>query len=214
MTAGLCDRFITLEGGEGVGKSTNLAYVAEALRETGIEVVVTREPGGTPLAEELRALLLAPREEKVAPLAELLTLFAARAQHWQSLILPALERGAWVLSDRFIDATYAYQAGGRGLSTEVITVLQTLVLGTYQPGLTLLLDVPVATGMARAAARGTADRFETEQHAFFERVRRVYLARAESDTRRIRVIDASQSLDDVQRQLASELTDYLKRVTA
>ncbi len=208
--AQLTARLITLEGGEGVGKSTNLAFIAERLRAGGREVVVTREPGGTPLAEELRGLLLTPRDETVEPLAELLVFFAARAQHWQQLILPALERGAWVLCDRFIDATYAYQGGGRGRSTEAIATLQQLVLGDALPGLTLLLDVPVATGLARAAARSEPDRFEQEQTAFFERMRAAYLARAEADPQRIRVIDAGQSLPDVQQALARALDSYLE----
>ncbi len=208
--APLTARLITLEGGEGVGKSTNLAFLAERLRATGREVVLTREPGGTPLAEELRALLLAPRAEPVEPLTELLTFFAARAQHWQQLIVPALQRGAWVLCDRFIDATYAYQGGGRGRSLETIALLQQLVLGDSLPGLTLLLDVPVATGLARAAARSAADRFEQEQTAFFERMRSAYLARAEADPQRIRVIDAGQPLAQVQDDLAAVLATYLQ----
>lgn len=208
--APLTARLITLEGGEGVGKSTNLAFIADRLRASGREVVLTREPGGTPLAEELRALLLAPREETVEPLTELLAFFAARAQHWQQLILPALERGAWVLCDRFIDATYAYQGGGRGRSLEAIATLQQLVLGDSLPGLTLLLDVPVETGLARAAARGEPDRFEREQTAFFERIRAAYLARASADPERIRVIDAGQPLAAVQRDLAWALDTYLQ----
>ena len=202
-------RLLTLEGGEGVGKSTNLAFVADLLRATGREVVVTREPGGTPLAEALRELLLAPRDEAVAPLAELLTLFAARAQHWQQLIAPALARGAWVLCDRFIDATYAYQGSGRGLSPAAIGTLEQLVLEGRLPGLTLLLDVPVATGLARAAARGAPDRFEQEQAAFFERVRSGYLARAAADPARIRVIDAGQPLAAVQAALVAQVQTYI-----
>lgn len=210
--AQLTARLITLEGGEGVGKSTNLAFIAEHLRATGREVVLTREPGGTPLAEELRALLLAPRDETVEPLTELLTFFAARAQHWQQLILPALERGAWVLCDRFIDATYAYQGGGRGRSLEHIATLEQLVLGGALPGLTLLLDVPVATGLARAAARSEPDRFEQEQLAFFERIRAAYLARAAADPQRMRVIDAGQPLADVRQALAAVLDRYLQEL--
>ncbi|PQA50900.1 dTMP kinase [Amnimonas aquatica] len=208
----LTARLITLEGGEGVGKSTNMAFVAERLRATGREVVVTREPGGTPLAEEIRGLLLAPRDEAVAPDAELLLLFAARAQHWQTLMLPALERGAWVLCDRFIDATHAYQGGGRGLPAATIAALEQLVLQGRLPGLTLLLDAPVGTGMARAASRGAADRFEQEQAAFFERIRAGYLARAAADPARVRVIDAVQPLAQVQQQLSGELAHYLSAV--
>lgn len=206
----LTARFITLEGGEGVGKSTNLAFVAERLRATGREVVITREPGGTPFAEELRNTLLAPRDEAVDPLAELLALFAARAQHWRTRIVPALERGAWVLCDRFIDATHAYQVGGRGLPLSQVERLESLVLDGSLPGLTLLLDVPVPVGMARAATRGAPDRFEAEQQAFFERVRSAYLARAAQAAGRIRVIDAGQSLAAVQSDLADVLNSYLE----
>ncbi|MEL0027150.1 MAG: dTMP kinase [Perlucidibaca sp.] len=205
-------RLVTLEGGEGVGKSTNLAFIAGQLRATGREVVLTREPGGTPLAEELRGLLLAPREEVVDPLTELLAFFAARAQHWQRLILPALSRGAWVLCDRFIDATYAYQGGGRGRPLETIAALERLVLGGALPGLTLLLDVPVETGMARAAARGEPDRFEREQIAFFERIRDAYLARAAADPGRIQVIDAGQPLPAVQQDISTALSSYLRQI--
>lgn len=205
-------RLVTLEGGEGVGKSTNLAFIAGQLRATGREVVLTREPGGTPLAEELRGLLLAPREEVVDPLTELLAFFAARAQHWQRLILPALSRGAWVLCDRFIDATYAYQGGGRGRPLETIAALERLVLGGALPGFTLLLDVPVETGMARAAARGEPDRFEREQIAFFERIRDAYLARAAADPGRIQVIDAGQPLPAVQQDISTALSSYLRQI--
>ncbi|MEO6698918.1 MAG: dTMP kinase [Paraperlucidibaca sp.] len=202
-------RFISLEGGEGVGKSTNLAAMADLLRATGRELVVTREPGGTPLAEAIRELLLAPREEPVAPDAELLLLFAARAQHWQQVILPALQRGAWVLSDRFLDATYAYQGGGRGLDITLIERLAALVLNGQGPALTLLLDVDVATGMSRAIERAALDRFEQEQLSFFERVRASYLARAEAEPERIKRIDAGQSLIAVQADVAQALSAYI-----
>ncbi len=207
-------RLITLEGGEGVGKSTNLAFVADWLRGTGRPVVVTREPGGTPLAEELRSLLLAPRDEPVAPMTELLGFFAARAQHWAQCIVPALERGDWVLCDRFIDATWAYQGGGRGRPAEVIASLEQLVLQGARPGLTLLLDLPVEQGAARVAARGAADRFEAEQSAFFERVRSSYLARAAAEPARIRVIDAAPALPQVQQALAAELAAYCRTLPA
>lgn len=205
----LWPRFITLEGGEGVGKSTNLAAMAELLRATGRELVVTREPGGTPLAETIREVLLAPRDEKVAPDAELLLLFAGRAQHWQQMILPALKRGAWVLCDRFLDATYAYQGGGRGLDVSLIDSLADLVLKAQGPALTLLLDVDVATGMGRAAERAALDRFEQEQLSFFERVRASYLARAEAEPERIKRIDAGQPLAAVQRDVAGVLSAYI-----
>lgn len=204
----LMSRFITLEGGEGVGKSTNLAAIADFLRAGGDEVVVTREPGGTPYAEELRTLLLSPRAEPVMPSAELLTLFAARAQHWHALIVPALKRGAWVLSDRFVDATYAYQGAGRGLAVADIAALEHWLLQGQQPGLTVLLDMPVADGMARARARAALDRFESEQLEFFERVRAGYLARAAADPQRIRRIDAGQPLAAVQADVLQVVRTY------
>lgn len=204
----LTSRFITLEGGEGVGKSTQISAIAALLREFGDEVVVTREPGGTEYAEALRQLLLAPREERVMPAAELLTLFAARAQHWYALILPALQRGAWVISDRFVDATYAYQGAGRGLATADITALEQWLLRGQKPGLTLLLDMPVAEGMARARARAALDRFEQEHLDFFERVRMGYLARAEADAQRIRCINAAQPLQDVQADVLAVVRQY------
>lgn len=204
----LMSRFITLEGGEGVGKSTNLAAIADFLRAGGDEIVVTREPGGTPYAEELRSLLLSPRAEPVMPSAELLTLFAARAQHWHALIVPALKRGAWVLSDRFVDATYAYQGAGRGLAVADIAVLEQWLLQGQQPGLTLLLDMPVADGMARARARAVLDRFESEQLEFFERVRSGYLARAAADPQRMKRIDAGQSLSAVQADVLEAIRAY------
>jgi len=210
----LMSRFITLEGGEGVGKSTNLAAIADFLRAGGDEVVVTREPGGTPYAEELRALLLSPRAEPVMPSAELLTLFAARAQHWQALIVPALRRGAWVLSDRFVDATYAYQGAGRGLAVADISALEHWLLQGQQPGLTLLLDMPVADGMARARARAALDRFESEQLEFFERVRAGYLARAAADPQRMKRIDAAQPLAAVQADVLQAVRTYQIEVKA
>ena len=204
-------RFITLEGGEGVGKSTNLAFIKAHIERAGIEVVATREPGGTPLAEEIRELLLAVREEPMAELTELLLVFAGRAQHLATLIEPALARGAWVLSDRFTDATYAYQGGGRGLDRELIAELESLVQGKLRPDLTLYLDSPPEIAAARLAGR-ELDRFEREQRVFFERVRAVYLERA-SDPR-FRVIDASRSLDHVQRTLADTLDDFIDGLAA
>jgi dTMP kinase len=203
--------FITMEGGEGVGKSTNIQFVAEQLRARGIRLLQTREPGGTPLAEEIRQLLLNPRSEAVAPTAELLMVFAARAQHLAEVIEPALQRGEWVLCDRFTDATYAYQGGGRQLSQATIAQLEQLVHGHLQPDLTLLLDVSVDVGMARASQRGDLDRFEQEQTEFFQRVRDSYLARANANPQRFCVIDAGQSLADVQRDLAAALNDLLQR---
>jgi dTMP kinase len=208
----LTQRFISLEGGEGVGKSTNLAFVAERLKATGRPVVVSREPGGTPLAEELRELLLTPRQEPVAVMTELLMLFAARAQHWQQVIKPALESGAWVLCDRFVDATYAYQVSARGMPAATVASLEQLVLQGAEPGLTLLLDMPVSEGMQRAQARAALDRFEQEQLAFFERVRAGYLARAGQASERIQVIDAGGTLVQVQAAIEQVLNGYMERI--
>lgn len=199
-------RFITFEGGEGAGKSSNVQLAAGFLRERGAQVVVTREPGGTPLAEDIRSLLLAPRDEVVQADTELLLMFAARAQHVGALIEPALQRGAWVLSDRFVDASYAYQGGGRGLSMERIAALEQLVLGGLKPDLTLLFDVPVETGLARAGRRGDLDRIEQEDMAFFQRIRDTYLQRAEAEPERFQVVDAAASLQQVQEQLLNTLT--------
>lgn len=170
--------FVTLEGPEGAGKSTNRDYLAERLRERGIEVQLTREPGGTPLAERIRELLLAPSDEPMAADTELLLMFAARAQHIAGVIRPALARGAVVLCDRFTDATYAYQGGGRGLPEARIAALESFVQGDLRPDLTLVFDLPVEIGLARAAARGRLDRFEQEDRRFFEAVRQTYLQRA------------------------------------
>lgn len=198
-------KFITLEGGEGAGKSTSMASIQSWCREQGLGLCVTREPGGTPLAEEIRALLLTRRDEPVSPDAELLLMFAARAQHLENVIRPALARGEWVLCDRFTDATYAYQGDGRGLSRERIALLERFVQGDLRPDLTLLLDLPVEQGLARAAERGEKDRFESEQHAFFERVRQGYRARAQAEPDRFRVIDASQPIAAVQTSIRREL---------
>lgn len=202
-------RFITLEGGEGAGKSTCLRFIADHFAARGLPLCQTREPGGTPLAEDIRALLLQPRDEPVAPDAELLLMFAARAQHLARVIRPALDRGDWVLCDRFTDATYAYQGAGRGQSEARIAELESLVQGELRPGLTLLLDLPVAEGLARAAARSEKDRFESEQQAFFERVRAGYRARAAAEPDRIRVIDASRPLPEVQDAIRVVLDAWL-----
>lgn len=201
--------FITVEGGEGVGKSTNMAFLEGHLREQGIELVVTREPGGSLLGEDIRAMLLQLREEPVSPMAELLLIFAARAQHISECIEPALATGKWVLCDRFTDATYAYQSGGRGLDSGIVRRLESLVQGQLRPDVTLLLDAPVDIGMARARGRGELDRFEQEQKEFFERVRRTYRQLARESSGRYRVIDASQPLADVQRQLLKVCRDLL-----
>ena len=193
--------FITIEGGEGVGKSTNLACLEDYLRGHGVEVVVTREPGGTALGEDLRELLLRVRGEPVCPMSELLLIFAARAQHISELIEPALAGGQWVLCDRFTDATYAYQAGGRGIDDAAIRQLEDLVQGSLRPDYTILLDVPVAVGMERARGRGELDRIERETVEFFERVRAKYLELAQNSSGRFRLIDAGAPLDEVQREL-------------
>ena len=193
--------FITLEGPEGAGKSTNRDYLAELLGASGREVVLTREPGGTPLAERIREILLAPAAEPMAVDTELLLMFAARAQHLAQVVRPSLARGALVLCDRFVDATYAYQGGGRGVPVERIATLESFVLGDLQPDLTLVFDLPVEVGLARAARRGALDRFEQEQRAFFEAVRQTYLQRAQAVPERYRIIDASRSLAEVQADL-------------
>jgi dTMP kinase len=198
-------KFLTIEGTEGVGKSTNLHFVRDWLVAQGIEVIVTREPGGTPLAEEIRQILLAKRDELVDETAELLLVFAARAQHIAQVVKPALARGAWVLSDRFTDATYAYQGGGRGLNTATIAQLEGLVQGVLRPDLTLILDIDVALGLERARQRGELDRFESEDIAFFERVRRAYRARVDAAPERYALIDAGQALVSVQADIAQVL---------
>lgn len=193
-------RFVTFEGGEGAGKSTQITRAAAWLRSRGIEVVVTREPGGTPRAERLRAMLLERDDEPMPQACELLLMFAARVTHVDNLVRPAVARGAWVLCDRFTDATYAYQGGGRGLPVAQIDALAGIAHPELWPDLTLLLDLPVDAGLARAALRNGddgPDRFESEQRAFFERVRDTYLARARQEPRRFRVIDAARPVDDV-----------------
>jgi dTMP kinase len=198
-------RFITVEGIEGVGKTTNIDFIHAQLQAAGRDVVVTREPGGTPLGEAIRGLLLDPAYTGMDSTCELQLMFAARAEHLASVVWPALEKGQWVLCDRFTDATYAYQGGGRGIDTGVIARLEALVQGDFRPDLTLLLDVPVEVGLARAGKRGALDRFEQEKVSFFERVRKSYLEMAESSPDRYRVVDASLPLDDVQRQIATIL---------
>ena len=206
--------FITLEGPEGAGKSTNREYLAECLRAQGVEVLLTREPGGTPLAERIRELLLAPTDEIMCADTELLLMFAARAQHLDAVIRPALLRGVVVLCDRFTDATYAYQGGGRGLSFERIGILENFVQGSLRPDLTLVFDLPVEVGLSRAAARGRLDRFEQEGRAFFEAVRKTYLQRAAAEPSRYRVIDAGQTLAEVQQALDQLLPEVLERCLA
>ena len=203
-------KFITVEGSEGVGKSSNLAFIEDTLRNAGIDVLRTREPGGTPLGEAVRELLLDARQNAMSDDTELLLMFAARAQHLAEVIRPALAAGRWVLCDRFTDATYAYQGGGRGIPMERIAVLEDWVQGELRPDHTLLLDMPVAAGLERAGTRSEPDRFEQEKQAFFERVRETYLARAEAEPVRFHVIDASPALEQVQIQLASVLQQILR----
>ncbi|MDB2645180.1 dTMP kinase [Luminiphilus sp.] len=198
-------RFITIEGGEGAGKSTAQRFIAERLAERGITSVQTREPGGTPLAEAIRQTLLSVDGEAPVEMAELLLVFAARAQHLAKVIEPALARGDWVLSDRFTDATYAYQGAARGLSVEVISHLEQLVQSGRQPDKVLILDLPPEIGMARARSRGELDRFERENHDFYERVRAGYLQRAVAMPERYSVIDAGQDLETVQSAMAAEI---------
>jgi dTMP kinase len=206
-------RFVTFEGGEGAGKSTQIARAAEWLRARGVEVVLTREPGGTPRAERLRTILLERDAEPMPQSCELLLMFAARATHLENLVRPAIARGAWVLCDRFTDATYAYQGGGRGLPSEQIDALAGIVHADLWPDLTLLIDLPVDTGLARASNRNGADgpdRFESEQQAFFERVRATYLERAQAEPARFRVIDGARSIDAVTGAIEAALAPLLE----
>lgn len=197
--------FITLEGPEGAGKTTNRTWLAEQLEAMGHSLVLTREPGGTPLAEQIRDLLLDCHDEPVATDTELLLMFAARAQHLHQVIRPALEAGQIVLCDRFTDASYAYQGAGRGVPEQRIAQLEQFVQGDLRPDLTLLFDLPVEVGMQRAQARGRLDRFEQEQQDFFQAVRQGYLQRAALEPQRFIVLDASRPLVEVQQQLAGVL---------
>lgn len=198
-------RLITLEGIEGAGKTTQLATVRETLAAHGIRVRATREPGGADLAERLRALLLDPANRGMGADTELLLMFAARADHLEHTIRPALASGAWVVSDRFIDASYAYQGGGRGIEPARIALLERFVLGEQHPDLTLLFDLPVETALSRMRQRGAPDRFESETQAFFARVRAAYLERAARFPERFRVIDAAPPADEVARAVAATL---------
>ena len=201
-------KFITLEGAVGVGKTTNREFIRRCIEMSGHSVVVTREPGGTPLAEQIRDLLLERREAGMTSDTELLLMFAARAEHLARVIQPALDAGQWVLCDRFTDATYAYQGGGRGIPSSRIAALEEWVQGDLRPDLTLLLDLPVAEGLQRAGKRSSPDRFESEQVAFFEKVRQAYLALAQQHPARYRVIDAAQPLEVVQQCIRDVLTDF------
>ena len=205
-------RFVTVEGSEGVGKSTNIDFIEARLQAHGFDVVVTREPGGTPLAEEVRGLLLKQRRETVDPLAETLLVFAARAQHVREVIAPALEDGRWVLSDRFTDASFAYQGGGRGVREEYLATLAAWVHGDCEPDITFFLDAPLETSFSRIADRDL-DRFEREQRAFFDRVQKNYRDRAAAIDRIVRV-DAAQSIDQVQRAIGRRLDAFIEGLGA
>ncbi|MBU0656330.1 MAG: dTMP kinase [Gammaproteobacteria bacterium] len=194
-------KFITLEGGEGAGKSTNVAWLADYLREQGKDVLVTREPGGTEVSEAIRNVLLSPELPAMHPDTELLLMFAARNEHLRKKILPALEQGMWVICDRFTDATYAYQGYGRNIPLQRIAELEQWVQGDLRPDYVILFDLDVTTGMARAQARGRADRFEQEHAAFFERIRNGYQQRAQQVPSRYPIVDAAQPLGPVRMQL-------------
>ena len=205
-------KFITIEGTEGVGKTTNIRFIQSWMDKHKLAYATTREPGGTPLAEQIRELLLSPREESVSNSAELLMVFAARAQHIYQVIEPSLSEGAWVLCDRFTDATYAYQGAGRLMDTGLIAELEMMVQGSLRPDLTLILDIPVQIGLKRAGERSTPDRFELEQVEFFERVRSQYLQIAKDNPQRCVVIDASKPLEAVQAQIGAALERFLESI--
>lgn len=201
-------KFITIEGQDGAGKSTNVAVIEAWLSENGIDYVQSREPGGTKFGERVRELILGSNDDNFGSDAELLLMFAARAQHILEVIEPALQAGKWLLCDRFTDATYAYQGGGRGICMATIEALEQTVQGSLRPDLTILLDLPVALGESRAGARSAADRFEQQKLDFKQRVRDIYLERAEQHPERIKIIDASASLQQVETAIRSVLTSY------
>ncbi|MDH5434779.1 MAG: dTMP kinase [Gammaproteobacteria bacterium] len=202
-------KFITLEGTEGVGKSTCMSFVKEYLESKGIQTWLTREPGGTPLAEDLRKLLLTNREETVENKTELLMMFAARCQHVNQVIKPALDAGKWVICDRYVDASYAYQGGGRGISFEEIRTIEQWCFGDFKTDLTILLDMPVEIAMKRARKRSSPDRIESEKIDFFERIRTAYMQRANDEPDRIYVVDAEPSIGIVQKNIKSILEKYI-----
>lgn len=202
-------RFITLEGVEGAGKSSNIVFLRDLIGTAGHKVITTREPGGTPPGEAIRELLLADHGTAMPAMTELLLMFAARACHLDQLIRPALARGDWVLCDRFTDASYAYQGGGRGLGEEPVAILERMVQGDLRPDLVLLFDLPVEAGLERTRSRGHGNRFDDEAVAFHEAVRAAYLARARAEPDRYRVIDAATDLAGVQTQLHTALSDWL-----
>lgn len=204
-------KFITVEGGEGAGKTTQLAFMREHLERSGHRVLSTREPGGTALGEEIRALLLGQHHDGMALTTETLLMFAARTEHLERVVRPALAAGRWVLCDRFTDATYAYQGGGRGLPLAKIAVLEDWVQGDLRPDLTLLFDLPIRVGLERAGRRGAADRFEREGTAFFERVRAVYLERATQHPDRYRIVDADRPVEAVRADVETFLSAWMER---
>tara|TARA_B100000767_G_scaffold275040_1_gene310156 strand:+ start:1479 stop:2135 length:657 start_codon:yes stop_codon:yes gene_type:complete len=205
----MASSFISIEGGEGAGKSTSIEYIRQKLEACGIECVVTREPGGTPMAEDIRQLLLQHRDEIVDPYTELLLMFASRRQHVENVIRPALASGKWVVCDRFTDASFAYQGFGRGLDKDFITSLKHWVHGDLTPHMTLLFDLDINIGMGRAGKRSNFDRIETEQTSFFERVRQGYLTQANDEPQRYRIVDASQSINHVENQVDNFLMPLL-----
>jgi len=202
-------KFITLEGGEGCGKTTNIKFIEQFLVAQGISIVITREPGGTALAENIRQLLLDKQQEAIAEETELLMMFAARAQHIKHVIRPALAQGKWVLCDRFTDSSYAYQGGGRNMDNKAIAWLEDFSQQQIRPDLTLLLDVPVEVGMSRAKQRGALDRFELEKMEFFNRVRDCFLEIAEQQSDRVKLIDATQDLSQVQNNIIEILQTFI-----
>ena len=202
-------RFISLEGSEGVGKTTSLKFVQSFVEAQGNEVIITREPGGTPMAEEIRNILLSEREEPVDVDTELLLMFAARTQHVNQVIKPALKAGKWVICDRFVDASYAYQGGGRGISFSRLQQLEKWSLGDFKPDVTLLLDMSSSEGIARTKKRGKADRFEIEKMAFYKKIRNAYLERAKMEPERIHIINAAPAVEIVQSEIRSILQQYL-----
>ena len=203
-------RFITLEGVDGAGKSTHIAWLTDAVRAHGVSVVSTREPGGTPLGEQLRALVLT---EPMALETETLLMFAARSEHVRTVIQPAIEAGEWVVCDRFTDATYAYQGGGRKLGASRIATLEQWVHPAFQPDRTWLFDVPLEVARARLADAREPDRFEREGAAFFERTRAAYHARAAADPERFRIIDGTQSIAAIREQLEASLAEMMAAST-
>ena len=203
-------KFITIEGIEGAGKSTQLAFIQRYLTEQGKTLTITREPGGTNLGEQIRTLLLTPTKDGMASDTELLLMFAARAEHVAQVIKPALERGDWVLSDRFTDATFAYQGGGRGINQQRIAEIADWTLNGLQPDLTLLFDLTFELGQQRVLSRNEGiDRFEQEKIEFFQRIRDCYLERAKQDPNRIKILDASQSITDIESQIAKILDEMM-----